>query len=308
MARVAVREIEYKNFGRCLEVSNNIVKVIVTIDVGPRIISYSFAGGENILFEDEELTFSERVSKEKFGDIWYTYGGHRMWTSPENSPRTYYPDNEPVAYELMENGVRLLPNAQKWNQYVFEMEVTLDAESSEVFLAHKITNLAAWPVELAPWTITAVSAGGKEVIPQPIKDTSPLNNRLIALWPYTKLTDSRVHWGDKYILLTQDEGKAEEFKFGINSQHGYAMYFNHGDLFIKQFSLVENGIYPDGGMSFETYTNNLFLEMEALGELVKLGPGESTVFYEKWSLYREALPSEEEPEFDRIAEKYIRKG
>ena len=306
MAKVMVREIEYKNFGRCLELSNGIVKVVVTIGVGPRIIRYSFVDGENILFEDSEHIFSESVAQDTFGDIWYTYGGHRMWTSPESSPRTYYPDNEPVAYELLEKAVRLMPKPQKWNQYVFEMEVKLAEDSSEVFLVHKITNLAAWSVELAPWAITAVSAGGKEFVPQSSKDTSPLSNRLIALWPYTKLTDPRVHWGDQFISLRQDESNPEEFKFGINSEHGYAMYFNHGDLFIKQFWPVEKGNYPDGGMNFETYTNNLFLEMETLGELVKLEPGESTVHFEKWSLYREYCPLEE-TKLALIAEKYIGK-
>lgn len=307
MSKITITEIEYKNYGRCLEMSNGIVKLIATVDIGPRIINYSFADGENIMFEDINRDFYEKESVKAFGDTWYIYGGHRLWTSPESMPRSYYPDNEPVKYELLDDGVRLMPNPQKWNQYVYEIEVHLDENSTKVSLIHKVTNLAAWPVELAPWTLTVLSPGGKEFVPQPTKDTGVLGNRLLALWPYTKLTDPRVHWGDKFISLAQDVNNYDSFKFGINSEHGYAMYFNHGDLFIKQFNAIQNGNYPDGGMSFETFTNNFFLEMESLGETVKLEPNASTTHCEIWTLHKEECPEDNDDVLEGLAKKYIGK-
>lgn len=308
MAQTTLREVEYKNFGRCLELSNGMVKVLVTVDVGPRIINYSFIDGENIMLEDLDRLYSESgPAFEKFGGgTWHIYGGHRLWVSPEGMPKSYYPDNEPVAYDLLENGVRLKPNPQKWNQFVYEIDVILDPDSTKAFLTHKITNLAAWPVELAPWALTVLSAGGKEIVPQPTKDTGLLGNRLLALWPYTKMTDARVHWGDRYITLCQDTNNKDSFKIGLNSEHGFAMYFNHGDLFLKQFTPVENGNYPDGGMSFETFTNHIFLEMETLGETVKLQPEETVTHCENWSLFKEERPGDDEAELDRLVEKYVR--
>lgn len=308
MAQVTTKEINYKNYGRCLELSNGIIKVIATIDVGPRIINYSFVDGENIMFEDIDRAFSSSGPEfEKFGGgSWYIYGGHRLWVSPEGMPKSYYPDNSPVAYEQIENGVRLMPDPQKWNQYVFAIEVVLSPDSTEVSLKHTVTNLAAWPVELAPWTLTVLSPGGKEIVPQPTKDTGLLGNRLLALWPYTKMTDPRVHWGDRYISLCQDKENQDKFKFGLNSQHGFALYFNHGDMFMKRFPTVENGNYPDGGMSFETFTNCYFLEMESLGEMVKLEPEATAMHCETWSLHKESCPSDEEEELDSLVKKYVR--
>jgi hypothetical protein len=43
--------------------------------------------------------------------------------------------------------------------------------------------------------------GGLQVVPQPKKDTDLLGNRIIALWPYSEMDDSRVHWGKDYITL-----------------------------------------------------------------------------------------------------------
>lgn len=308
MAQVTVKEINYKNYGRCLEIANGIVKIVATIDLGPRIINYSFLDGENVMFEDiDRIFYRDGAEFEKFGGgTWYTYGGHRLWVSPEGMPKSYYPDNEPVDYELLENGVRLKPQPQKWNQFVYEIDILLDSESSKVTLTHKVKNLAAWPVELALWPITVLAAGGKEIVPQPQKDTGLLSNRLLALWPYSKMTDSRVHWGDKFITLSQNCETEDAFKLGINSEHGFAMYFNHGDLFLKQFTPIEGGKYPDGGMSFETYTNALFLEMETLGEMKKLAPEASTEHREVWSLYKEACPSETENELEALVKKYVK--
>ena len=309
MAQITAREIEYKSFGRCLELSNGIVKLIVTVDVGPRIINYSFCDGENIMFDDLERTFSNSgPAFDVFGGgTWYIYGGHRLWTSPEAMPRSYYPDNDPVPYTLTEQGAIFRPAPQKWNQVAYEIEVELDPDSSDVSLTHHIKNTASWNVELAPWALTVLAPGGLEIVPQPTKDIGLLGNRLLALWPYTKLGDPRVNWGDKYITLCGEKGSnLNKFKFGINSEHGYAMYFLHGDLFLKQFRPVEGGTYPDGGMSFETFTNGIFLEMETLGELQSIKPGESAVHCETWSLYKEAAPEGGEAELDTLVKKYVK--
>lgn len=307
MGKVSVDICEYKNYGKCLKISNEIVKIIITVDVGPRVINYSFLDGQNIMFEDLNRDFSE--SGKEFdcfgGGTWYIYGGHRLWASPEGYPKSYYPDNDPVPYKIIENGAVFSPATQKWNQYQMEMEITLDENSSEVHLVHRITNRAAWSVTLAPWCLTVLAPGGCEIIPQPTEDTGLLGNRLLAIWPYTKLTDNRVIWGDRYISLTQDKTNSDKFKLGINSEHGLSLYFINGDLFVKRFSPVKGGNYPDGGMSFETFTNNLFLEMETLGQIKEIAPNETVEHEENWALYRqEGLKEFDEDKLDELVKKY----
>jgi len=56
-------------------------------------------------------------------------------------------------------------------------------------------------------------------------------------------------------------------------------------LFIKTFDHAPGGHYPDGGCNFETFTNSEMLEVESLGELVTLQPGESTTHFENWYLF-----------------------
>lgn len=306
MAKVILKETEYKNFGKCVEISNGIVKLLVTIDVGPRIINYSFVDGENVMWEDTERTFANKRVADIFGSPFYIYGGHRLWASPEAFPRTYFADSDPVAYEITENGARFIQSIQKLNQYSIEFTVTLSPDSTEVKVEHKITNHNLWDITLAPWAITVLSGGGTEIVPMSCSDTRPLANRLLAFWPYSDLRDKRFALQNKYAVLSHSYDAERAFKFGINCEHGFSMYFNHGDIFIKKFEVVPNGIYPDGGMNFETYSAKNYIEMESLGELKTIKPNESCEHTEYWSLARGNAPeSYTDEKIDEVVKKYV---
>jgi len=308
MGKVNVKLIEYKNFGKCIEISNSQVQVIVTVDIGPRIINYSFIDGENIMFEDLERAV--KMTGEEFAcygnKTWYLYGGHRLWTSPEGPVRSKYPDNDAVSYEILENGAVFSPDEQVWNQYKFEIEVLLDEDSTEVTLIHRITNCGAWNITLAPWAITVLSPGGIEIVPQATTETDLLPNRVMAFWPYTNLKDERMIWGKSYLGLISKPEIKQNFKFGTNNEHGFSMYFNHGDLLIKKFAPKANGNYPDGGMSFETYVAGPFIEIESLGELTELAPSETVSHTEYWTLFKEDAPNGlDEEKIDELVKKYV---
>ena len=84
-AQVTVEKTEYRGWQNCYRLSNNLVDLIVTTDVGPRVIRFGFVGEENEFKEYEELM--GRTG----GAEWRIYGGHRLWHAPEARPRTYYP-------------------------------------------------------------------------------------------------------------------------------------------------------------------------------------------------------------------------
>lgn len=309
---VETKEIQYKKFGKCLELNNGIVKLYITLDVGPRIINYSLVDGENMMLEDDGRTifndgedFDEYYGK---GSAWYIYGGHRLWTSPESRPRSYYPDNDPVAYELIENGVRLLPDEQKKNQYKYTIEVVLNPESSNVEVRHMIKNTGAFEVEFAAWGLSVTDKGGMIAVPNPTRDTGLLANRTLAIWPYAKMNDERVYWGDRFITLSQDVNATCAFKLGINNEEGYSMVFNHDCVFIKKSEHIEDAEYPDGGMSLETYTNAHFLEAETLSPLYLVAPGETIEHIEEWSLFGgvKKPAKNDEKTILEIAEKYVK--
>ena len=170
---VQCKEIQYGVYGRCLEMSNELCRLVVTLDKGPHIICYQLHGEPNVMHEDrEDATTQKGPDFDNYfypGAVWHIYGGHRLWLSPESMPETYYPDNFAV--------------------------------------------------------------------------------------PYT----------------------------------------------------VEGGNYPDGGCSFETYTCKNFLEMESLGELATVAPGESVDHVEHWELrtVEEGFDPRDEYSVNNFAKKYI---
>ncbi|RJQ23150.1 MAG: hypothetical protein C4560_01045 [Nitrospiraceae bacterium] len=293
MSEVKVRKLPYGGWNNCISIGNGTIELIVTTDVGPRIIRYGFTGREN------ELCEVESTKGLTGGDEWRIYGGHRLWHSPESRQRTYGPDNSPVQWQEITDGIRTRQDIEPDTRIAKEMEITIAADSS-VKILHRLTNTGTWPVELAVWSITAMATGGREIIPQTGRDTGLLPNRFISLWPYTKLNDPRLCFGNKYIMLRQDPGTKAPLKIGTSNENGWAAYFNHNRLFIKYYRHFPNTGYPDFGVSYETYVNDFMLEMETLSPLSLLVPGKHAEHAERWELFDNVpMPSDDEAEIDK---------
>src|SRR5262249_19868306 len=144
------------------------VELVVTLDVGPRIISYRLANGTNMFKE-----YADQLGK--IGETeWQIRGGHRLWIGPEDTTRTYALDNGPVEYKEVGPGVvRLMPRPEKEYGTQKELEVRLAATGTDVTVIHRITNIGAEPTELAPWALTVMAPGGVEIIPLPPKKPHP---------------------------------------------------------------------------------------------------------------------------------------
>jgi len=286
--KLLFREENYENYGKCIVLSNGTVEIYVSLDIGPRVLRYGFIGGENVFFNDlkREVVNNDLSINKTFGQPgWNIYGGHRLWTSPEYMPETYYPDCYPVEFIKTEQGgifnqVEQLPFKKKCS-----IEFVL-GEDTNITVIHRVTNTGTTQSEYAIWALSVLAPGGTEIIPMPRRKTGYLANRVISVWDYVDMSDDRVYWGKDYITLKQDPAAESSFKFGINNDVAVSGYFNKGLCFIKHYDHHENGVYPDYGVSYETYTNAKFLEAETLGELKKVAPGETISHNEYWSLVK----------------------
>lgn len=279
----------YESYGRVLKVSNGTIEAYITIDLGPRIVRFAFCGGTNIMYNDakkEHYNSGDEYDQYYYkGARWYNYGGHRLWISPESCPETYYPDNDPVEYKLTENGAVFTPNPQKENGVQHQIELVMHSTKPEMKVIHRVTNISDKPKEFALWALTVLGQDGCEIIPQNTHDTGLLANRQFAVWPYADLRDDRIYLGHKYITLKQSPDSTAPFKIGLDNFSGLGYYVIDDTVFIKKYYPNHpDGIYPDGGMSFETYTNELFLELETLGELKTVAPGQTEEHIEGWFL------------------------
>ena len=307
---IKITEESYKNFGKCVVMDNGICTVKITVDVGPRVIYYALNGMENMMKEDvDRKTVRDSEDVHKFFDTdenWYIYGGHRLWTSPEAWPDSYTPDNSPVKYEICGNTITLTPELRTKVGEGHIMTVTLSENSADVTIGHKVTNIAEKELTLAPWCLTVMDKGGVEVAPQCRKKTGLLSNRRIVLWEYTESKDERYYQSDSYITLKQTD-KAKSFKIGFNNEDGWGAYLNKGQLFIKRFDFDENAQYPDYGCNYETFTDPEIMEIESLGVLKTIKPGEFIEHEERWSLKpcADSFDPTNEGEIDAFVKKNI---
>jgi hypothetical protein len=294
-AEVTVQKTTWRGF-EALQISNGTVELVLTTGIGPRIVRYGFVGGDNAL---GEMAPNAPPTKTALGE-WRLYGGHRLWAGPEAMPRTYAPDSAPIKATVQGSTVSL---AQPTDAAGIEkvITVTLAASGAGVTLEHRLTNRGLWPIEVAPWALTVMHGGGFVIIPnEPYRshEDELLPTRAMAAWGYTDFSDPRWTWGKRYIRLRTDASMKEPQKIGVSNRRGWAGYFRNGLLFVKRFDWIEGGSYPDFGVNTETYTSENFVELETLGPVRTLAPGESAVHEERWTLHRDVNPGATEESLD----------
>lgn len=281
-AEVKVEKIAWKGWPNCYRVSNGEVELIVTSDVGPRVMSYSFVGGKNILKE-----FPEQLGHSNEKD-YQLRGGHRLWVAPEALETSWALDNGRVKIETGPGG---LMATQPVDSAGFEKRITITmaATGSGVTLQHRAAYNGAKPLEMAPWTLTMMAAGGRAITGFPPRGTHPkdlLPTNPLVLWAYTNLADPRWKFYQKYLTLRQDQANSTPQKLGLFNTDTWGAYALGDLLFLKRTEAFGNRRYPDFGSSFETFTNAEFLELEFLGPLRRIAKGQSESITEHWSLKR----------------------
>jgi hypothetical protein len=228
-------------------------------------------------------------------------GGHRLWVAPEEKPKSYEPDNAPVAIRPIAGGIRAVQAPGALTLVQKTMDITLTERRNEAAVVHHLTNTGRRPVTLAPWALTVMAKRGLLIIPLPAKITHAArltHNQNWSLWGYTDFSDPRWTLGARYILFRQDPKRGPN-KIGIAHREGWAAYLRRGLLFIKKFQRMPDAVYPDSDVNFEAFSNERMLEIESLGPLVTLRPGQSTVHTETWSLHRGVPVCRTEADIDK---------
>ena len=289
--------INFEGWDDCVRLANSAIELVATTAVGPRIVHLSVLGGPNLLHIDADLR-----GKVAEGDKWVNYGGHRLWHAPEVTPRTYAPDNDPVLAEF-ENGTLVLTQPiEKTTGIEKEIRVTIaDGDIAAVRLDHVITNHNPWAIELAPWALTVVAEGGRVILPQePYASHGPGHFapvRPLVLWSFSEMGDARWTWGSKYIQLRSDASLDNALKVGTFSTEGWGAYVAAGgDLLIifTEPDPVGPEVYTDLGSSYETFTKGAFQELETLGPIELIEPGDSVEHTQRWAIVKGAnLPHDD---------------
>jgi hypothetical protein len=297
MPQPSVEKMAYAGWPNCYRVSDGATELIVTSDVGPRVIRYGFVGGQNLFVEIQDQLG-------KSGEPWWVMrGGHRLWIAPEVKPDTYALDNGPVKATVANGSISLLQPVEP--ETGLQKEITVDYESSgDVKITHRITNSGTEGRRLAPWALSQMARGGTGIATFPPRgghSEQLLPTNPLVMWAYTNFADKRWWLANKYLLLRQDPGEQSPQKAGLFNVDTRAAYLLGSDLFVKRSQADPNATYPDFHCSLEIFANGDFLELETLGPLADLAPGAMVEHVERWSLHKNIkLADLTEAEIERV--------
>lgn len=263
----------------CRWLSNGRVHVAVTTECGPRVVFCGLEGERNLFAETPDVVLDGPHGPVRL------LGGHRLWSAPEIIERTYCPDDQPVALIASVAGASFVapPDAVG---IVKEMALTLADDEARITVTHRLRNDGAAAIELAPWALTMVPLGGVTLLPQPQGPVDPralLPNRFLTLWPYSDPNDPRLTWGNRIILVRGEPALPN--KLGYRNTAGWVAHWLDGTLLTKEFPANLSSLHPDNGCNTECYVNDQFMEVETLGALVTVAPGQSVTHEEIWRLH-----------------------
>ncbi|MEM7335729.1 MAG: hypothetical protein AAF490_26870 [Chloroflexota bacterium] len=281
MSDFVIEKVEYMGWPNCFRLSNGRIQLIVTTDIGPRIIHLSTHDGENIFKLYAEL------AGQTGGDSWLNYGGHRLWHAPEDPVRTYYPDNTAVRVEHQKGLIRFIKEIESTNGFQKEIDISLHPDKPEATVTHRLRNHNLWAVEAAPWALSVMREGGQGFLLHPPRQSHadclvPLS--ALILWAYTDLGDGRYSLTPRTTRLQQVSGATTPQKIGIQTTEGWCGYHWQEYLFLKQITPNPEGHYPDLGSRMELFTDATMLEVETLGPLQIIQPGQTAEHVERWVL------------------------
>lgn len=298
---------DFHGWPNTYRLSNGLVELRVVTDVGPRIISFRNLDGTNVLYSRERELGGQGEPD------WVFRGGWRLWVAPEVQETTYVPDNAPCTVAVIDGALVVTGPPQPAAGIQKQIEIRPYQVDPAVRITSRIKNISDRPLTYAAWSLSAMRPGGEAVLPF---DVGPPNAydavRRLIFWSYAEVGDPRYSLGDALVRIDQSKvqppppnqsgRRDDESKIGVDSGQGWAGYVLDRTLLLKRFPHDADGTYPDGGSTIEVYSSIEFLELENLGPVTTIAPGEEIVMPEDWWLFTGV----EIPEGEEEALSYLR--
>ena len=258
---------------------NDRLRLDYLTNLGPRVIGLYLKGIEgNLLAETPEAHWPTPHGE------YYLHGGHRLWTAPED------------LYTMCpEHGVRISHQGEQVHitgpveLSGLQKEMTIRLDNNRVHIQHSVTWHGERPAAFAPWALTQARLGGMAILPFSRLD-GRLPDRNVVFWPYSAFRDERLELHDDLILV-HGRWTGVPFKVGTLTTKGWIAYALENVLFVKHFSAHKDGSFPDRSCNLETYVGETFIELETLGTLTELSPGDSMTHEETWELTAGEFPA-----------------
>jgi len=269
-------------------------KLVVAPIVGGRIVSYTLNGDD--VFYVDPASASNTLAATPGG---FSIGGYQI---DLGSDRRAIPDHPALwlgpwsCKTLRPNAVALQSEPDPGLGVRLQKEIMMDPDTGEVGLEQRMTNVSNGEISFRLRDRTLCKGGGYALL--------PLNkqSRFRARWAMARQdaqgktlfdgaqpSDPRAKiMGDVLVVAA----KGAPLRIGVDSDQGWIAYTVGRLLFVKYYPCSRQGSEAGGPPSVEFLADERGGALEPLSPEVKLKPGESLNFPEKWVLLGLDRPAE----------------
>ena len=264
-------------YSGCVQLSNATTRVVLDPLHGGQVLEYSL-NQENALFINSEYT--------SVFDI-----GPEMGTPPH--PTLFY--GRWRAEIIGPRAARLTSAEDPSSGLQLMREFKLDEHSSRLSCTQTMKNISDGTREYCHWGRTLAAGHGVCLVPLASKSRFPQGFITYDPGPVANFAHEdhpNVKVRDRFLEIS---GPPPRSKFGIDSDAGWFAYITRNNLlYVMQFPVFPERVYGE----LEPYTVSIyywekaFCELEPIGPMERLEPGESASFTEVWWLFPYDFPRE----------------
>ncbi len=274
---------------------NNLVRLDIVPDLGGKIMGFEFQGSQ-IIWHDRSL--EGRVDRDQGygrGGNWRNPGGAKVWPAPQGRGESQWPgppddvlDSGIYEYTAENNAVTVISlddDAEGRSGLRYTHTYSLVPDSTVVGLNLTMTNIVDRKVKWSLWQLSTLP------VDRPFTITVPIDE---GQWYVMFGDEDNPQWEGIRDGLFHARYQNITGKVGMSAREGWAAW--HDDqsqtAFVMLFEIDDEAEYPDRGSQVEIWMlgsddparNNV--ELEVLGPLEELAPGESAALNIQWGVCR----------------------
>ena len=284
---VHVSHLNHRGWTNSLRMINGAAEVIVAPEVG-RVMQFRLHGEESAFWENTAL--SGKAPNAATSD-WLNFGGDKTWPAPQADwpkvgKRGWPPppafDQMPVTATTEGDKILLTSAIDPWFGIRTKRVLELHASLPRLTIRTTYEKVEGAPLKAGVWIITQLKDPVLVVAPLPEKSrfAEGFDKQSAENLP----TDLTVTNG----LVTLRRHPTKSTKIGTDA--GTLLWVGDKTMVRIDSPRIDGAGYPDNGSSAEVYTNGgeswKYVELEMLGPLADLGPGDTLSQTNTYTLYR----------------------
>jgi hypothetical protein len=294
-AQQAENRVKFLNYPDCVELKNETTRVVLGHHIGGRLLAYELNGKNVLYLSPEEAEWNPANPSGKtpnsagrfdVGPEFIQLRGNALWTGRWQ------------AESLGPRRAKLTSMKDPKSGFVITREFTLAKNSSRLTVKQTVHNQSENTNRHCYWSRTFATHGGTAIVPI-TPETSRFPNfyfmarspRAVDFMP----KDPNVRLVDNYLLV---EGPTEHPKLGMDSTAGWVAYqTRQNQLFVKRYPVYQNHSYGEAtGINLSIWyppkEKLNACEIEPIGPMETLKPGEQASFTVDWWLFENPYPQE----------------